>query len=198
MKKFITLLIILSFAGNVLPVFSQPLPGIKLDMREADPIEIPAGTFIPVINAQEISTQYSGEGYKLKFISTNDLFMYDTNIIPENTQFDGYIEKLNEPVVGTNASLKIRINKMTYPDGFEMPIRGYIYTSNNNLIGGGISQPAEWRKMPYYPLRRKGTAVLRIQPGEKRKLGEHTILQSGLDLIIVLTDTLEVTHILTN
>ena len=75
------------------------------------------------------------EGHKVKFIATNDLFMYDTIIVPENTVFEGYIEKMNEPVVGTNASMIIRISKMILPDKFELPMKGYIYTSNNNLIG---------------------------------------------------------------
>ena len=66
------------------------------------------------------------------------------------------------------------------------------------MIGGGISAPAEWVKMPHYQNKRKGIATLQIKPGEKRKMGEHTSLQSGLDLIIVLTEPLEVTHILTN
>lgn len=180
------------------PAVAEPLRGIKLDIREADPIEIPAGTFIPVVNGQEISTQYCGEGYKLKFISSNDLFMYDSKIIPQDTQFVGYIEKMNEPVVGTNASMIIRISKMIFSDGYEMPVKGYIYTSNNNLIGGGMSAPAEWKKMPHYQKRLKGVATLRLQPGEKRRMGEHTTLQSGLDLIIVLIEPVELTHILTN
>lgn len=124
--------------------------------------------------------------------------MYDTIIVPENTVFEGYIEKMNEPVVGTNASMIIRISKMILPDKFELPMKGYIYTSNNNLIGGGISEPAEWVKMPHYQNRLRGVASLQIRPGEKRKMGEHTNLQAGLDLIIILTEPLEITHILTN
>ena len=191
------LLIILSFWG-VKTFAAAPLENIQLEMRDYDPVELQAGTFIPVINAQEISTQYMTEGQKLKFIATHDLFMYETKIVAEDTIFEGYIEKMNEPVVGTNASLIIRISKMILPDGYELPMKGYIYTSNNNLIGGGMAEPAEWIRMPHYQNRLRGTASLQIKPGEKRKLGEHTTLQSGLDLIIILTDPLEITHILTN
>lgn len=193
----LTLFIGFSIFGTA-PVIAEQLVSPKLEMREFDPIDLQAGTFIPVINAQEISTQYFSEGDKVRFISTHDLFMYETTIIPENTIFEGYIEKMNEPVIGTNASMIIRISKMILPDKYSLPMKGYIYTSNNNLIGGGISQPAEWVKMPYYQHRLKGTATLQIKPGEKRKMGEHTTLQSGLDLMIILTDTLEITHILTN
>lgn len=177
---------------------AAPLEDIQLDMREQDPVVLNAGTFIPVISAQEISTQYNSEGYKVKFIATTDLFMYDTKIVPENTLFEGYIEKMNEPVIGTNGSMIIRIAKMILPDGYELPMKGYIYTSNNNLIGGGVSEPENWIRMPHYQQKLKGTATLQIKPGERRKMGEHTTLPSGLDLLIIITEPLEITHVLTN
>jgi len=118
-------------------------------LRDYHGIIIPAGTFIPVMNAQEISTQNCQEGYKVRFISTNDLFLHDANIIPKDTVFYGYIEKINDPVIGTNASMKIRISKMAYSDGYELPLKGYLYTSNNNLFGGEYQNPSntnQWHK----------------------------------------------------
>ena len=92
-------------------IAEETLSNIQLNMRGYDEITLPQGTFIPVLNTQEISTETCPEGYKVKFIATNDLFMYETNIIPRDTEFYGYIEKINEPVVGTNASMKIKITK---------------------------------------------------------------------------------------
>ena len=82
MKRVLCLTLILcSFLG--VKAFCAPqFENIQLEMREFDPVELRAGTFIPVINAQEISTQYMTEGHKVKFIATNDLFMYDTIIVP--------------------------------------------------------------------------------------------------------------------
>ena len=194
----IGLILILCSLFGLKAICAPALENIQLEMRDFDPIELRAGTLIPVISAQEISTQYMSEGHKVKFIAVNDLFMYDSVIIPENAIFEGYIEQMHDPVVGTNASMIIRISKMILPDKYEQPMKGYIYSSKNNFIGGGQSEPAEWVKMPYYSQRLKGTAALRIQPGEKRKMGEHTTLQAGLDLIIILTEPMEITHILTN
>ena len=198
MKRALLCMLILGSLSGIPAYSAAPLENIQLEMREQDPVILNAGTFIPVISAQEISTQYNSEGYKVKFIATTDLFMYDTKIVPENTLFDGYIEKMNEPVIGTNASMIIRIAKMILPDGYELPMKGYIYTSNNNLIGGGVSEPENWIRMPHYQQRLKGTATLQIKPGERRKMGEHTTLPSGLDLLIILTEPLEITHVLTN
>lgn len=171
---------------------------IKIETRGYDLVEIPAGTFIPVMSSQEISTEYCPEGFKVRFTATNDLYMYETNIIPENTVFYGFIEKLNEPVIGTNASMIIKITKMILPDGYEVPIRGYIYTSNNNLIGGEMSAPAEWRKMPHYQTRFKNHITLQIRPGRARKMGTHVKISAGEDELIILSDSAWITHTVTN
>ncbi len=182
---------------------AEELPKIQLEMRNYDEITLPAGTFIPVLTTQEISTETCPEGYKVKFIATNDLFMYETNILPRNTELYGYIEKINEPVVGTNASMKIKITKILMPDGFEIPTRGYVYTSNNNLIGGELTPPSEWVKMPHYQSKFQGIAwnhrgaTLQIRPGGKRSMGVHTRIPAGDQQIIILTVPTAITHTIT-
>ncbi len=202
MKKIIlTLFLILGIASFS---YAEELDNVQLPMRDYDGIELPAGTFIPIINTQDISTEYCPEGYKVKFIATNDLYLHETNIIPKGTEFFGYIEKINEPVIGTHASMKIKINKMLLSDTFEIPIKGYIYTSNNNLIGGGISEPAEYVKVPHFQQRFQGRfwttrgPTLQIRPGGKRKMGEHTRVNAGEDGLIILTAPAWITHTLTN
>lgn len=182
----------------------ETLPSIQLNMRGYDEITLPQGTFIPVLNTQEISTETCPEGYKVKFIATNDLYMYETNIIPRDTEFYGYIEKINEPVIGTNASMKIKITKLVMKDGFEIPIKGYIYSSNGNLIGGELTPPAEWVKMPHYQSKYQGiswnhrAATLQIRPAGKRSMGQATKISAGDQQIIILTAPASITHTLTD
>ena len=165
--------------------------------------EVTTPEVVPVMTTEEISTETCPEGYKVKFIATTDLFMYETNIIPKNTEFYGYIEKIHEPVVGTNASMKIKITKLIMPDGFEIPTKGYIYTSNNNLIGGELTPPAEWVKMPHYQSQFQGiawnrrSATLQIRPGGKRSMGVHTRIPAGDQQIIILTAPTGITHTIT-
>lgn len=199
MRKLLLIILLIVCTAGVgnNSVLADDLDNVQIEMRNYDGIEVPAGTFIPVISTQEVSTQYCPEGYKVKFRSSNDLFMYDTKIIPQDTEFYGYIEKLNEPIVGTHASMKIKMTKMVYADGYEVPIRGYIYTTNGNLIGGGISEPAEWIKMPHYNTRYK-KATLQVMPGAERKMGNHISISAGEDRLIILTDSAYITHTLTN
>ena len=142
MKKLLITLFILIFG---LSCFAQDDV-----IRDYDGIEIPRGSFIPVISTQEISTSYCDVGAKIKFISTSDLYLYETNILPMETEFFGYIEKINEPVVGSNASMMIKIIKLKLPDGFEIPVKGYIYTNNGNIIGGELTAPTSFEKKPSY------------------------------------------------
>lgn len=202
MKKLLTAVIII--LGLASAALAEEFDNIQLPMRDYDGIELPAGTFIPIINTQEISTEYCPEGYKVKFIATNDLFLHETNIIPKGTEFFGYVEEIHEPVIGTNASMKIRISKMLLSDTFEIPIRGYIYTSNDNLIGGGLSAPAEYIKVPHFQQRFQGRfwshrgPTLQIRPGGKRLMGEHTKVNAGEEGLIILTAPAYITHTLTN
>ena len=176
------------------------LPEIKIDLREKAGVEIPAGIVVPVINMQEVSTQTCPEGYKVKFVATNDLYIGDIKVIPEDTAFYGYIEKINEPIIGTNASMKVKITKFVYPDDYEQNVKAYVYTSNDNLIGGELTEPAEWVKMPHYQEKYQGIAwihrgaTLQLRPGGKRSMGTHTKLGVGERHLIIFVAPSYVTH----
>lgn len=166
------------------------------DLRDYDGIELAKGTFIPVISTQEISTAYCDVGTQVKFISTSDLYLYETNVIPQNTEFFGYIEKINEPVIGTNASMIIKIAKMKFFDGFEIPVRGYISYNNSTLIGGELTEPASYIEKASY--RQGFKTMVGFVPGPSRRMGEHTVIASGADLLIILASPLYITHTVNN
>ena len=173
------------------------LSDVQIELRDYDGVQLDAGTFIPVINASEVSTQNCPEGFKTMFIATNDMYLEDVNVIPKDTVFYGRVEDLHEPVIGTNGSMKIRIVKMIYPDGFEMPIRGYIYSSNNNILGGEMTLPEKYVKMPHYQTRYYAL-TLQLRPGRERKMGVHSTLRAGENKLIILTDPIWITHTLTD
>lgn len=164
--------------------------------RDYDGIEMPAGSFIPVLSLQDFSTAYSDSTNELKFVCYNDVYEFETVIIPKGTVFYGFIEKKNEPVIGTHASMVVRITKLVYQDGFTIPMVGYIYTKNGNLIGGEMTMPEHWDKMPHYQkhIARHFVGVQQYVPGKTRKMGEHVTVASGANLLIVLVQPLYITH----
>ena len=172
----------------------------EVQLRDYDEFDIPEGIHIPVISLQEFSTAYCEEGDEVNFKVTSDIFLYNKNVIPEGTRISGYIDKKNEPIIGTHAAMKVFVNKMYLPDGYIVPIKGYIYTSNNNLIGGGLTEPAEYIKKPHYQrwVMFRATSVTQCVPGARRKMGEHLTISSGANLIIVLVAPIHLTHTVIN
>ena len=126
--------------------------------------------------------------------------LYNKNVIPQGTRLSGYIDKKNEPIIGTNAAMRVFINKMYLPDGYEIPVKAYVYTSNNNIIGGQLTPPEKYIRIPHYQrwamFRAMGT--LQCVPGGQRKMGEHVTIASGADLIIVLVAPIHMTHTIIN
>lgn len=199
MKKLA--LIILTIFALAMPCFAQENYLDETQLRNYDGIELRAGTFVPVINTAEVSTLNCDEGFPVKFIATSDLYLYDTTVIPRETEFYGYVEEIKDPVVGTNASMKIKITRMVYTDGFEIPLRAYIYTPNNNIIGGELTPPAEWVKIPHYQKRffslRSWAPTLQVRPGNKRQMGQHVAVKTGERCFVVLMEPVMITHTLT-
>lgn len=191
MKKFIL---------TILAIFLMPFALAEIELRGYDEFDIPTGTHIAVISLQEFSTAYCEEGDKVNFEATSDIYLYNKDVIPTGTKFSGYIDKKNEPIIGTNAAMRVFVNKMYLPDGYEIPIKAYIYTANNNIIGGGLTPPATYNRVPHYQrwamFRTMGT--LQCVPGAQRRMGEHVTISSGADLIVVLVEPIHMSHILTN
>lgn len=193
MKKLIIILFIL-ICGIFQIVSAEP------DLRDYDGIEVPSGTFVPVISMQEFSTLATDFKTPLKFISTNDIFLFESNVIPKGTAFFGHIEKKNEPIVGTNSSMVVRLTKLRFEDGFEIPIKAYVYTANGCLIGGEMTAPETYNTTPHYHkgICRHYLGVLQWTPGPTRKMGEHTTVASGAALLIVFKGPAYITHTLSD
>lgn len=168
--------------------------------RDYDGIEVPANSFIPVVALQDFSTAYCDSTNQLKFVCNNDVFQFETKIVPKGTVFYGCIEKKNEPIIGTNASMVIRITKMVYSDGFTVPLKAYIHTTNGNKIGGEMTEPEVYDIMPHYQEKIcvHFVGVGKYVPGAKRKMGEHVTVSAGTQLLVVLTAPIYITHTLTD
>ena len=198
--KFTILLFLCAMLLSFGNAYSMELEEIQIDMDTVSSATLPEGIVVSAINMQELSTETCTEWYNVKFVSTNDLYVKDTKIIPENTEFFGYIEKIHEPIVGTNASMKVKITRMVFPDGYEMPVKGYLYSANDNLIGGELTPPSEWVRMPHYQGRFQGVswnhriATLQVRPGGKRSMGRHVKVPTGEQVLITFTAPLEITH----
>lgn len=142
------------------------------------------GTFVKVIPREEISTLTSDIGDEFVFINTQDMYIYETNAIPENTLFYGEVEDVREPVEGKNGAIKISIYKMITPDKKVYRLSAHIYNENDNYVGGENTPPIYYQKVPHYI---KGLRpMLQAAPLNIYEMGQHTIIQPGEDLFVIL------------
>ena len=191
LKRFV-ILCLLFMAG--LCFASEPI------LKDYDEYQIPSGYHIPIMSMQEFSTAYTEEGEELNFITTNDIFLFNKKVIPQGSKLKGYIDKKNEPIRGTNASMKVFLNKLYLTDGYEIPIKAYISTSNNNLIGGELTAPETYNRVPHYQrwTMFRAFGVLQCVPGAQRKMGEHITISAGANLTLVLVAPINMTHTVIN
>ena len=96
--------------------------------------------------------------------------------------------------------MKVFINKMYLTDGYEIPIKAYIYSANDNIIGGELTPPLKFHTVPHYQrwTMFRTFGVLQYVPGEQRKMGEHVTVSSGADMIMVLVAPINITHTVIN
>ena len=96
--------------------------------------------------------------------------------------------------------MKVFINKLYLPDGYEIPIKAYIYTSNKNIIGGELTEPETYDRVPHYQRWSmfRAMGVLQCVPGPQRKQGEHITISAGANLTLVLVAPINLTHTIIN
>lgn len=151
---------------------------------------IKEGTFIKVMVPMEFSTLTYDIGDELWFINTQDMYLYETNAIPENTRIYGEVEDLLEPVQGRDGAMKILINKMITPDKKVYRIKGHIYSENDNYIGGKQTSSIYYRKVPHYSSKIK--PILQVAPLNVLEMGKHTVVKPGAELFVILEEDIEI------
>ena len=192
MKKFlISLFLILSFTClNVYADFTID----DINLRPAKTLYLPKGTFIKVTNLKEFSSQFIDEGDEIKMQSTYDVYLGETNLVPQKSIFYGTVEKVREPVQGTNASITIRMTKFVTPEGIPYEINAYVSANGTDtFLGGGRAPALYYTRMPHYSrwqLTKWKVGAAQYCETNTRQFGAHTIVKPGAELILILQDNM--------
>ncbi len=158
--------------------------------QEKTPI-IPKDTFIKAITPVEISSELSDIGDEVVFINTSDMYINDLNVLPRGSKMYGFIEDIREHVQGTNASIKIKISKILMADKRTLNVDAYVFSENDNYLGGEITPPTYYHRMPHY-INGWNQGVLQYRPSNIREIGQHHILKAGSEVIIILNEDLKI------
>ncbi len=181
MKKFVSILLFLLFIAQCSLAYED-------DLRSSIPVLLQKGSFIKVANIRTISTAIADEGDEVSFVAPTSVWCGEALIFPKETMFYGFVEELNEPVQGTNAAIKLKINKVVLPDGRAFALDAYVTKNGDAKLGGELTPPMEYTRMPHYIEFRTAISkgVLQYVPGNKRFFGNHLVIKPGLELVLTL------------
>lgn len=155
------------------------------------PVTVYKGTFIKCISPTFLSTAIADTGDEVFFLNSDDMYIGDRNVFPKNTKFYGIITDVKEPIQGTNASMKIEIKKYITPEDEEHIMSGHIYSNGNDYLGGELTNPAYYSRMPHYTQGWK-YGVLQYSPTNVREMGLHTMIRPGIELLIMLDEDIKI------
>lgn len=150
------------------------------------PLSLRAGTFLKVMNLSEISTLMADKEDEVTFLNTQDMYLYETNVLPANTKIFGEVEDVLEPVQGRDGAIKIKITKMITPDKKVYKVKGHIYSGNDNYLGGAATSTIYYRRVPHYHQGMR--AFLQVTPTNILENGKHTVIMPGAELFVILED----------
>lgn len=190
MKRFIAIILSILFTTQFAYSYED-------ELRAPMPILLQKGAFIKIVNIRTISTAIADEGDEVSFIVPTDIWCADALIFPKETIFYGFVEKIYEPVQGTNAAIKLKVNKAVLPDGREYELIGFVTKNGDEKLGGELTAPMEYTKIPHYIEFRTelSKGVLQYVPGKKRFFGNHLVIKPGLELVLVLSEDYNATVI---
>lgn len=146
---------------------------------------LPAGTIIPVILQEPVSTETAVVGQPISALIAQDIFLGARKVLSASDRIWGTVQVVDPPFKGKNAILKLRFDLLTTTDGHQIPLTTQVMGDENRTYWGGESTPGtQARTIPYH-VYQMGTYGRTIYVGE-RAMGEHVKLDLGTRVVLVL------------
>ena len=154
-------------------------------LRNYKTIKLAKGSFLKAISLHDISSATTKVTDIHYFLNPADVFIGESNVIPQNSVFLGEVDEIIEAVEGINASMKIKIYKVITPDKDEYTLDANIIRNGSIRIGGDLTDVAYYAKMPHYA----GTwenGVLQYVPTSIREMGRPAFIRAGDEVTIII------------
>ncbi len=175
----------------ILIFFMSVTSKIYADENETS-VQIRQGTFLKVLVTEEFSSLSADIGDEICFLNLQDMYIYETNVVPANTKIYGEIEDVLEPVEGRDGAIKVLITKMITPDKKVYKIKGHIYSENDNYLGGKMTSSTYYRKVPHYSSSMR--PFLQAAPLNVLEMGKHTVVKPGAELFVILENDVKINN----
>ena len=143
------------------------------------------GTLFKVINIREISSALVDEGDTVSVLATEPTYIGNSTLFPANTIFEGYVQKINEPIEGVNAAMKIKMTRVVTPENKSYQINAYLTTGQGLSMGGNSTPVKYYVPIPHY-IEDIGGAVMSYMPTNMHYMGQNLLIKAGAELFVVL------------
>ena len=153
----------------------------------AKTVILPKGSFISVVNVREISTETYDEGDTVCFTNSDPLYFEDDVVLPAGSLFLGKVVSIREPVQGTNAAIKLDVEKVVFPSFKEQSFKAFVGKDSEEYIGGEQTEPMYYDRVPHYSELTK-LGVIQYCPVNVFEFGKHTKIAPGTKLILMLVE----------
>lgn len=152
-------------------------------------VSLEKGAFVLVESKKVLSTETLQEGDRVYFIAPADVWVNETNIVPKNSVFVGYVSMLKMPIKGVNAALSIKITHIVLPDGTTKEFSGRISNGSSDILGGELTPPASYNKMTHlYQTRWKWSGTTQWVPSGEYEYGQHRGIEPGQKLFVIVDE----------
>ncbi len=150
-------------------------------------VKLDKGAFVLVNAKKVLSTETLQEGDRVYFVSPADVWVNETNIVPKNSVFVGYVSMLKMPIKGVNAAISFKITHIILPDGTTREFEGRISNGTSDILGGELAPPASYNKMAHlYQSRWHWSGTTQWVPSGEYEYGQHRGVAPGQKLFIIL------------
>lgn len=157
----------------------------QTELRSYKAISLVKGSFIKAISLREVSTSTVHVDDLIYFINPADIYIGETNVIPQNSIYTGKVESVLDAVEGVNAAMKIKIIKLATTKGVKYDMDAYVFWKGTTTVGGDLSEVEYYTKMPHYTTSMpKG--YLQLVPTTLRTMGKPRVIRAGEEVTFIM------------
>lgn len=152
---------------------------------------IPSGIFLKGIMQSEISTKTNNLNDSIRVIIPSNFYLENAICIPENSIIEGEITEFAVPKKGRDGLMRLHFNKITFPNYSSYPLDADLWSDCTDVIGGGPSELAEVRPVPF-SVQGLGAGYILMKPTGAYKMGKDVTLKAGSEVIIKTNDEIKI------
>lgn len=172
------------------PCMAQPQAIPMEEMALQYQYQLPAGTAIPIVLQEDVSTETSILGQPISAFVSQDVYVGTQKVLSRADRVLGRVIQIDPPMKGRNAMLKVEFDVLSLSNGVKLPLLTWVETGQEGRYWGGETTPGTKPVIIPYNVYRIGTYGRVMYHGE-RAMGEHVTLKPGTRIMLVLTQPLQ-------